>query len=257
MPKIIIDTDENSFEILDNKNDNKKLDLYSKDSFEILSALWLKTSWNQKYSYTFTWCGRPIIQHPEDIFRLQEVIYNLKPDVIIETGIAHGGSLIFYASILKAIGKGKIIGIDIDIRPHNKQALTSHELYPMISLIEGSSVSTEIINQVKSSIKPKDTTLVILDSDHSKEHVLKELNLYSKLVSIGSYIVVTDGLMRDLHNVPRGKSTWKFDNPAAAAEDFVSNNPNFIFEEPKWNFNESDLTKTITAWPCAWVKRVS
>lgn len=255
MTQIIIDIEKKSFELV--KNDEKKtLDLYSKESFEILSELWLKTSWNQKYSYTFTWLGRPIIQHPEDMIRLQEVIYSLKPDVIIETGIAHGGSLIFNASLLKCMGGGKVIGVDIEIRPHNHKAIVSHELSSMIHLIEGDSVSPEVISKVKTFIKPTDKILVILDSNHSKEHVAKELKAYHELVTPGSYIVVTDGLMQDLHDVPAGRAEWKHDNPVAATEEFLAHHPEFVLETPAWTFNEGPLTENITAWPSAWVKRL-
>ena len=127
--RIIVDTAERSLVTAD----GKRLDLYSKSAFEVLSELWLKVSWDQKYSYTFTWLGRPIIQHPEDIVRLQEVIFTAPPDVIIETGVAHGGSLIFYASLFKAMGiDGRVVGVDIDIRSHNRRAIEAHELAPYI-----------------------------------------------------------------------------------------------------------------------------
>jgi cephalosporin hydroxylase len=232
-----------------------KIDLYSREAFEILSHQWLKVGWNQKYTYTFTWMGRPIIQLPEDMIRIQEIIYKIKPDVIIETGIAHGGSLIFYASLCKVLGKGRVIGIDIEIRPHNRKAIESHELFPLITLIEGSSTSPEIINHVKSLIKSKETVLVILDSCHSKNHVLDELEKYSSLVTPGSYIVATDGIMKDLYDVPRGKLEWKWDNPVEAVVEFVSKHPEFVMEEPKWDFNESELNKHVTHWPCAFLRR--
>lgn len=254
MTQIIIDEDNKKVEFTSN-NEKKVMDLYGKEAFEILSDLWLKMSWNQKYSYTFSWLGRPIIQHPEDMIRLQEAVYSLKPDTIIETGIAHGGSLIFSASLLKCMGKGKVVGIDIEIRPHNKEAIINHPLSSMIHLIEGDSASSETLSKVKNLIQPNDKTLVILDSNHSKDHVAKELQAYHELVTPGSYIVVTDGLMQDLYDVPGGKPDWKDDNPVAAVEEFLSQHPEFTLETPKWIFNESALTKNITAWPSAWLKR--
>lgn len=234
----------------------RALDLYGKEAFELISDLWLKTSWNQKYSYTFTWLGRPIIQHPEDLVRLQEVIYTLKPDVIIETGIAHGGSLILYASLMKAMGQGRtVVGVDVEIRPHNQKAIEQHELYPMIRLIEGDSVAPEIVARAASHVRPGDRVLVILDSNHSRDHVRAELEAYHHLVSPGSYIVATDGIMRDLWDVPKGHPSWKGDNPAQAAEDFAAAHPEFVIEAPRWLFNESELDKNITAWPSAWLKR--
>ncbi|MEN4006847.1 MAG: CmcI family methyltransferase [Methanobacteriaceae archaeon] len=234
----------------------KTLPLYSKEAFELISHQWLKIGWNEKYVYTFTWMGRPIIQLPEDMIRIQEVIYRIKPDVIIETGIAHGGSLIYYASICKAMDKGRVIGVDIEIRPHNRTAIESHELYSYITLIEGDATDDKIVNQVKALIKPDETVLVVLDSNHAKQHVLNELNAYSSLVTKGSYIVATDGSMKDLHDVPRGKSEWIWDNPVAAVLEFVDKNPEFVIEQPKWLFNESELTEVITHWPCAYLKRI-
>ena len=233
------------------------MELYCKEAFELLSDLWLKTSWNQKYSYTFTWMGRPIIQHPEDLIRLQEVIYTITPDVIIETGVAHGGSLILYAGLFKAMGHGRsVIGVDIEIRPHNRKAIETHELSKLITLIEGNSVEPEIVAMVSKGIQPNETVLVLLDSNHTKEHVMAELEAYHHLVTPGSYIVATDGIMRDVCDIPHGNPNWQYDNPAAAAEEFSLNHPEFVIEQPKWLFNESALEKNITGWPNAWLKRI-
>jgi len=250
--KLTIDTDRKQLTI----EGGETLDLYGKPAFELLSELWLKTSWNQKYSYTFTWMGRPIIQHPEDLVRLQEVIYSIKPDVIIETGVAHGGSLVLSASLMKAMGKGRVVvGVDIEIRPHNRAAIEAHELSPMIRLVEGNSVAPEIVGEAAAEIRPGDTVLVILDSNHSHAHVAAELDAYHRLVTSGSYIVATDGIMRDVCDVPRGTPSWKEDNPARAAEEFAAAHPEFVIDEPRWRFNESDLDKSITAWPSAWLRR--
>ena len=234
----------------------RDLDLYGREAFELISDLWLQTSWNQKYSYTFTWMGRPIIQHPEDLVRLQETIYTLKPDVIVETGVAHGGSLIFYASLFRAMGHGRmVIGVDIEIRPHNRQAVEAHELFPLIDLIEGDSASPETIARVAAKIQPGERVLVLLDSDHSYAHVTRELEAYARFVTPGSYMVSTDGIMRDVAHTPRGQPGWVTDNPANAAEDFAKRHPEFVIEEPAWRFNESALERRITSWPSAWLKR--
>lgn len=253
--KIIIDTDK---QILTEIKDEgtREIKLYTNEAFEILSKIWIKVGWNQKHVYTFTWLGRPIIQLPEDIMRAQEVIYRLKPDVIIETGIAHGGSLILWASLCKSMGKGRVIGVDIEIRPHNRQAIESHELFSWITLIEGSSTDTNIVQKVKSMIKPNDVVLVLLDSNHRKQHVLNELEAYHEIVTPGSYIVSTDGIMQDLNDVPRGKPDWDKDNPAEAALEFVSHHPEFIIEQPPWLFNESELSQNITHWPGAWLRKI-
>ncbi|MDD5675993.1 MAG: CmcI family methyltransferase [Chitinivibrionales bacterium] len=234
----------------------EQIDLYSKKAFELLSHQWLKVGWNQKHVYTFSWLGRPIIQLPEDALRIQEVIYKVQPDVIIETGVAHGGSLIYYASICHAIGRGRIIGVDIEIREHNKKAITTHKLAPLITLIEGSSVAPEVVMAVKHRIKSDETVLVILDSNHVKSHVMRELQAYHSLVSIGSYIVATDGSMKDLYDVPRGNPDWQWDNPTAAATEFAKGHPEFLQEQPAWLFNESELSENITHWPGAYLKRL-
>lgn len=256
--KFSIDTQANKL-VIENKEGetNQVLDLYTKEGFEELSKLWVKVGWNQKYIYTFSWFGRPIIQLPEDIIRMQEVIYRLKPDVIIETGIAHGGSLIFYASLCKAMEHGRIIGIDIEIRPHNRKAIEEHELFSYITMLEGSSTDTKIVEQVKNLLKPDEKILVILDSNHTKEHVLQELIAYAPLVTPGSYIVATDGFMRDVADVPRGREDWSWNNPTEAAIEFAAKHPEFVIEQPAWLFNESDLTENITHWPSAWLLRQS
>ncbi len=250
--KITIDTDASTIEA-----GGKSHDLYSKEAFEILSRQWVKTGWSAKYQYTFAWMGRPVIQLPEDMIRTQEVIYNVKPDLIIETGIAHGGSLIYYASLCKAMGKGRIVGIDIDIREHNRKAIEAHEMFDLITMYEGSSIAPEIVAKVKAEVKGGETVMVLLDSNHTYDHVLAELKAYAELVSVGSYIVSTDGIMYDLADVPRGEADWTTNNPMRAAEDFVTENPNFVIEQPEWPFNESNLEHNITHWPGAWVKRVS
>lgn len=240
---------------VEEKGKQREYSLYSPEAFEVISHLWLKVGWNEKYPYTFTWLGRPIIQLPEDILRIQETIYRIKPDLIIETGVAHGGSLILYASLCKSIGKGRVLGIDIEIRPHNRQAIESHELSEYITLLEGSSIDSNLISEVSEHVKPAETVLVILDSNHSKNHVAKELEAYSKFVSLDSYIVATDGSMEFLSDVPRGMSHWDNDNSAAAAREFATTHPEFKLEQPSWLFNESSLTKNITHWPSAWLKK--
>jgi cephalosporin hydroxylase len=175
----------------------------------------------------------------------------------VETGVAHGGSLIFYASLFRAMGHGrKIIGVDIEIRPHNRQAVETHELFPLIDLIEGDSASADTIERVAAKIQPGERVLVLLDSDHSYAHVTRELEAYARFVTPGSYMVSTDGVMRDVAHTPRGQPGWVTDNPANAAEDFAKRHPEFVIEEPAWRFNESELERRITSWPSAWLKRI-
>lgn len=254
--KLIIDTDAHELR-LEDAGAGESHPLYSTRSFELLSDLWSKVAWNQKYTYTFTWMGLPTIQLPEDMIRLQEVLWRVQPDVIIECGVAHGGGLIFYASLCKAMGKGRVVGVEIEFRGDHKQQIEGHPLGNLITLVEGSSTAPETVEKVRKLIQPGESVLVILDSNHSKQHVADELAAYHGMVTQGSYIVATDGFMQVLEDVPRGKPGWTDDNPAAAAREFAAAHPEFAFAPPLPVFNESELTRTLTHWPDAWLKRVA
>lgn len=228
----------------------------SPEAFAIISRAWLRAGWDTKHVYSFTWLGRPIIQLPEDMVRLQEVIFSLKPDVIIDSGIAHGGSLIFYATLCQAMGKGRVIGIDIEIRPHNREAIEAHALFPYITMIEGSSVAAGTLDAVKAQVRPGETVIVLLDSCHSKAHVLAELEAYAPLVTQGSYLVAMDGIMGEVVGAPRSAPDWTWNNPRCAALEFVESHPDFAIEEPAFLFNEGAVNERVTYWPSAFVKRV-
>ena len=205
-----------------------------------------------QYSYNFSWMGRPIIQYPQDMIAMQEIIWNIKPDLIIETGIAHGGSLIYYASILELIGKGEVLGIDIDIRSHNRIEIEKHPMFKRIKMIEGSSISNEIATKVKEIAKGKERILVCLDSNHTHEHVLQELKLYSPLVSINSYIVVFDTIVEDL---PDGyfsqKRPWGIsNNPKTAVDEFLKGNQSFEIDR------SVDNKLLISVAPGGYLKRI-
>jgi cephalosporin hydroxylase len=233
----------------------REMELYTPQAFEVLSREWVRVGWAQKYSYAFTWLGRPVIQLPEDLLRIQEVIWRVQPDVIIETGVAHGGSLIFYASLCQLVNHGRVIGIDIDIRPPNRAAIEAHPLASRITLVEGSSVDPEVVARVRTLIAPGSRVLVLLDSNHSKSHVRAELELYSPLVSRGSYIVATDGIMRDLHDVPGGTPEWSWDHASAAAAEFAREHPEFVAGDPPRGFCESAIQAPVTYWPDGWLRR--
>lgn len=253
--KIIIDLGQNQV-IVKDKEVVTTHSIGTPEAFLAISKAWLRSGWDNKHVYSFTWLGRPIIQLPEDMIRIQEVIYRIKPDVIIETGVAHGGSLVFYASLCKLMGKGRVIGIDIEIRPHNRKAIKEHELFEYITLVEGNSVDERIIDKVKAMVKPGERGFVVLDSEHSKQHVLAELNSYSDFVAVDSYIVTCDGIMSDLVGAPRSSEDWSWNNPKTAAEEFVTTNDNFIIEEPAFLFNEGLITERVTYWPSAFLRRI-
>jgi cephalosporin hydroxylase len=253
--KLEVDTSSKTVRIEDERG-TRTVDLYGGDAFDALSQLWVKVGWAMRYSYGFSWMGRPIIQLPEDALRIQEVLYRVKPDVIIETGVAHGGSLIYYASLCKAMGSGRVIGVDLEIRPHNRSAIEAHELSSLIRLIEGDSVSPAIVSQVRALVKPGERVLVILDSNHSKAHVAAELEAYGPMVTKDSYLVATDGIMKDLSDVPGGRPEWIGDNPVAATVEFLSRHSEFKLEQPVAPFDERLAKPIITYWPSAWLQRV-
>ena len=246
---IVIDEEHGSV-LVGESGEQQRYDLNSAEAFKIISDVWLKAGWNSKYVYSFSWLGRPIIQLPEDIIRMQEVISQVRPTKIVETGVAHGGSLIFYASLLKALDiTGKVIGIDIEIRPHNRRAIEEHTLFAGIELLEGSSIDAAIVESVRKQISPEDVVLVILDSCHSKTHVLSELEAYAPMVTEGSYIVATDGIMGALVGQERAEADWDWNNPEQAALDFAAAHDEFEIVEPTFPFNEGKINERVTYWP--------
>ena len=222
--------------------------LYSSEAFQVISRLWIRTGWVGKFSYNFCWMGRPVIQMPEDLLMVQEIIYKVQPHVIIETGVAHGGSSVFYASLLEILGRGRVISIDIEIRPHNRIALEAHPLKKRITLIERNSVAPETAEEVRGLLSPDEKVMVVLDSNHTKEHVRRELELYGPLVTPGSYIVTADGLMEDLIDVPRGKPEWTRDNPKAAVHEFLATHPEFELDPEPTRLG-------VTYWPDGYLRR--
>lgn len=248
--KLTIDTDKQTL-----TTEEGELPLYSEEAFKLVSTLWLQLGWNARYHYTFTWMGRPILQLPEDILRLQEVLWELQPDIIIETGSAFGGSLLFYASLCVLTGKGHVIGVEIDLHPTNREALVRHNLRSFITPIEGDSTDPKTFKKVTKLIDPEYTVCVILDANHSKEHVLKELNLYAPLVTPGSYIIVADGFKQSLTGVPRGKKEWAEDNPATAVHEFLATHPEFVLEYPEKRYNRSDMREPVTHFQNGWLRK--
>jgi cephalosporin hydroxylase len=198
-----------------------------------LSNIWVREITRHKYAYNFTWMGRPIIQFPQDMVAMQEIIWAIKPDLIVETGIAHGGSIIYYASLLELLGEdGLVVGVDIDIREHNRVEIEKHSMFKRIKLIEGSSIDQDIVKQVHELAQDKKRVLVILDSNHTHEHVLKELEFYSPLVTEDSYLVVFDTVIEDMPEDFFGERPWSVgDNPKTAVKEFLKNNDRFVIDK--------------------------
>ena len=217
-----------------------------------LATQFMISSLRAKYSYNFSWLGRPIIQHPEDMVAVQELIWRIKPDLIIETGIAHGGSLILSASILELIGgSGKVVGVDIDIRKHNRKEIEKHRMFKRIIFIEGSSTDEAAIKQVAKLVKGKKRVLVFLDSSHAHSHVLQELILYSPFVTKNSYIVAFDTIIEDMPKGAVKNRPWdKGSNPKTAVWEFLKRNKKFIPDQ------DIENKLLITSAPGGWLKRV-
>jgi len=215
---------------------------------QALSRIWLREISPHKYAYNFSWLGRPAIQIPQDQIALQELIWQIKPDLIIETGIAHGGSLIFSASMLalldiaEAIESGclfdpkvsrrKVVGLDIDIRAHNRSAIENHPMASRIQMLQGSSIDPDLIQQVNEIAKDYQRILVCLDSNHTHDHVLAELEAYASLVSVGSYCIVFDTAIEDLPQSLVGDRPWSVgNNPKTAVMDYLSVHPEFQIDK--------------------------
>jgi cephalosporin hydroxylase len=217
-----------------------------------MSREWIEHSAKHRYTYNFTWMGRPIIQLPADIMALQEIIWRTRPDLIVETGIAHGGSIIFSASMLELIGEdGMVLGIDIDIRSHNRAEIDAHPMRKRITLLEGSSISDVVLSEVNRIARDRKRILVILDSNHTHEHVAGELRLYSPLVREGGYLVVLDTVIEDM---PEGlftdRSWGKGNNPKTAVWEFLRTNDRFEID------SDLEAKLQITVAPDGYLKCV-
>jgi cephalosporin hydroxylase len=217
----------------------------------------IESSVASQYSYNFSWLGRPIIQYPQDIIAMQQLIWSIQPDLIIETGIAHGGSLIFSASMLElnaACGgpqDAEVVAIDIDIRQHNLDAIEAHPMFKRISMIEGSSIAPEIIEQVKAKTVNKKRILVCLDSSHTHDHVLAELEAYAPLTSVDSYCVVFDTIIEDLPNDMFSDRPWQpGNNPKTAVWEYLKNHPGFEIDK------QLDNQLLVSVAPEGYLKRV-
>jgi len=229
---------------IENQGVNKPL-IKAAESFQVETI-------KSQYSYNFTWMGQPVIQYPQDIVIMQEIVWKVKPDLIIETGIAHGGSLIFSASMLEILGgNGQVLGIDIDIREHNRVELEKHPMFKRITMIEGSSIDEDIAKQVYDFAKNKEQVLVLLDSMHTYDHVFKELKLYSPLVTKGSYLVVFDTIIEDMpENFFPDRPWGKGNNPKTAVWEFMKDNDRFEIDK------KIEDKLLITVAPEGYLKRV-
>lgn len=234
----------------------------SNDLKSKIASDFMVQSIKDRYSFNFSWLSRPIIQYPQDIVAFQQIATEICPDLIIETGIAHGGSLVLSASILCLLdvmegldprtSSRKVIGVDIDIRPHNRKALDEHPLRFKMELIEGSSIDSNVANKVRTYSKEADKVLVCLDSNHTHDHVLAELNAYADLVSVGSYCIVFDTIVEDLPPGSFPDRPWDVgNNPKTAVHEWLKSHPEFEIDK------KIDETILISVAPDGYLKRVS
>jgi cephalosporin hydroxylase len=203
------------------------LDVYSDEGFRLLTELWVKAGWQRRLSYEPTWLGVPVIQLPQDMVMMQELLYKLRPAVVVETGVAHGGSCVLYASILELLGRGEVIGVDVEIRKYNRLAINAHPTSRRITLVEGSSVEPVTFEQVRTLVGGREPVVVALDSNHTRQHVVAEMELYGELVTPGSYLVVFDTVMDWVADTPNGKPEWREEGAGAAVRQFVAEHPEF------------------------------
>jgi cephalosporin hydroxylase len=198
-----------------------------------LSRTWIRETSRHRYTYNFRWLGRPVIQFPQDLLALQEIIWDTRPNVIVETGIAHGGSLIFSASMLELLGgDGRVVGVDIEIRDHNRREIEAHPLARRITMIEGSSTDGVVVERVRDVVGASDRVIVILDSNHTHDHVLQELRLYSPFVRSGSYLVVFDTVIDDMPDDAFPDRPWgPGNNPKTAVLEFLHDNGRFVVDQ--------------------------
>ncbi|CAN5256073.1 cephalosporin hydroxylase family protein [soil metagenome] len=222
----------------------------NKSDLKAAASVFNEVSNREQYSYNFTWMGRPIIQYPQDMVAMQELIWRIQPDLLIETGIAHGGSLIFYASLFELIGKGEVIGIDIDIREHNRREIEAHPMFKRITMIQGSAVDEALVAEVGKRVAGKKTVMVCLDSNHTHAHVLRELALYSPFVTVGSYLVVFDTIVEDMPAKMYDRPWDKGNNPKTAVWEFLTQTDDFEID------HSIDNKLLISVAPEGYLKRM-
>ena len=212
---------------LESNGNRTSVELYSEAGYDLLAALWTKLTAEFRRQYEISWLGVPIIQFPEDVIVLQELIWRQRPDVIVECGIAHGGALLLYATVCEAIGHGRIVGVDVEIRSYNRVAIEAHPLSSRIELIQGSSIDPDTVAQVRALCAGARRVMVLLDSNHSADHVARELELYHSLVTPDSYLVAMDGAQGQVFDIPSGRPEWREDNPLPAIHGFLARHPEF------------------------------
>jgi cephalosporin hydroxylase len=237
--------------------DERKYCLGTREAFDIIGEIWLRAGWDVKYLYSLTWLGRPILQLPDDLLRLQEIVWAVKPDLIIETGVAHGGSLTFFASLLHVWGRGLVVGVEKGLMDSTRTAIKSHPLNKYMTIVEGSSTDRATVEKIEKLVGKHNRVLILLDSNHSYQHVLDELNIYSRFVTKGSWIIACDGIIGEFKGAPRVPIDVEKNNATEAAKEFLKLNSEFELLDPPLLFNESSINRSPTYWRGGFLRRKS
>ena len=252
--KIVIDSAAHSL-ILGEGQSEHTIDLFSKAAFDVLSLQWIQMGQAIGYHRNFSWFGHRVLHLPEDLIRLQEVVCRLRPDVIVETGVSGGGLLLFNAMLCQALGSGRVIGIDRDIDSGAREASGHRMLGSRISLVKGDSTSRDVINSIDRMIAADESVLVILGSRHTEE-IAQELELYSRFVTSGSYILAAGGNLDASADVQGGLPVGVSHQPSAAVTEFAAGHPQFRQKQPRQPIENNDISGSVSYWPDAWLERL-
>jgi cephalosporin hydroxylase len=251
--RITIDTEAQVLQI-EESGEATEYSLFSPEAFRILSRQWLTLGWNLGHWSTFSWMGRQLLQLPDDVLRLAELLWTLRPSVIVETGVYDGGSTLLFASLCRLYGGGRVISVENAFRPGVRDAI-QQGAGECVTLIEGDSTSPETAQEVSRNIRPEDRVCVFLDSAHTAQHVAAELSLFSPFVSPGCYLIVADSVCSELAHTPQGDRTWAWDHPGRAVDEFLTVHPEFSRERPGGLFRaDVDFTE-LSYFPTTWLLR--
>jgi cephalosporin hydroxylase len=251
--KLTIDTKEKTLRV-EQDAPSVSYPLFSAEAFQILSSQWLVLSWNREHWMSFSWMGRQLLQLPHDVLRLAELVWVSRPSVIVETGVYEGGSTLLFASLCPLAGAGRVISVDLVLRPGVREAVEQCG-GGLVTLIEGDSASAETAAQVRKLIRDDERVLVFLDSSHTAEHVAAELENYAPMVTPGSYLVVADSNLPELRDTPNGTPRWVFDNPMAAVDSFLSRHPEFERSHLKPLFAPEQDCPYLSYFAGSWLTR--
>jgi cephalosporin hydroxylase len=251
--RITIDTEAQVLQIAEN-GEAKEHSLFSPEAFRILSRQWLALGWNLGHWSTLSWMGRQLLQFPDDVLRLAELLWTLRPVVIVETGVYDGGSTLLFASLCRLYGGGRVISVESEFRPGVREAI-QQGAGEWVTLIAGDSASPETAQNVRRNIRIADRVCVFLDSAHTTHHVAAELRLFSPLVSPGCYLIVADSILSELAHTPQGDRTWSWDHPTAAVDEFLAGHPDFSRERPPGLFRAGVDFTELSYFPSTWLRR--